>query len=246
VIAGPRLIVLVNKLQVTLACALLIKVTKNGAVMSGKNKSYSTLNSMLAGIEGLFLAVVIGLVFPILLGLAGWWVSIPFAPESSIFYYALGGFLLGVLVDMIFLRSWTRNALRMPLIWPVLVYLFYSAGLFGFFMGVPAFNVVLGLVGGYYMGMRLRANNAQKEETDRTTHRTGLFTASVLGLACAVSWLIAFQDAFLEANISGMFALAEPISKSTILALAAAAGMGLIVLEYTITRAAVKFARFGS
>ncbi len=136
--------------------------------MSGKNKSYSTLNSMLAGIEGLFLAVVIGLVFPILLGLAGWWVSIPFAPESSVFYYALGGFLLGVLVDMIFLRSWTRNALRMPLIWPVLVYLFYSAGLFGFFMGVPAFNVVLGLVGGYYMGMRLRANNAQKEEIDLT------------------------------------------------------------------------------
>jgi hypothetical protein len=31
-------------------------------------------------------------------------------PESSIIYFALGGFMLGVLVDMVFLRFWTRNA----------------------------------------------------------------------------------------------------------------------------------------
>jgi hypothetical protein len=34
------------------------------------------------------------------------------------------------------------------------------------------------------------------------------------------------------------------ISKATILALSGAAGVGLVILEYAITRAAVKFARF--
>ena len=199
---------------------------------------------MLAGIERLFLMVVIGFMFPILFGLAGWWGSIPFVPEKTIIYFALGGFMLGVLVDMVFLRFWTRNALRLPLVWPALVYMFYSAGMLGFFMGVPAFNVVMGPVGGYYMGMRLRANNYQKDEVERTAKQTGLFAALILAAACAAAMVIAFLDPSLEANISGMFALAEPISKPTILIISALAGTGLVALEYAITRAAVKFARF--
>ncbi len=211
--------------------------------MSGKTKKYSTLNSMLAGIERLFLSVVIGFVFPILLGLAGWWGSIPFVPEKSILYFALGGFMLGVLVDMVFLRFWTRNALRLPLVWPALVYMFYSVGMLGFFMGVPVFNVIMGPVGGYYLGMRLRTNNAQKDEVERTAKQTGLFTAFMLAGACAAAMVIASLDSSLEANISGMFTLVKPISRSTILALSATVGIGMVVLEYVITRAAVKFAR---
>jgi len=212
--------------------------------MANKNKKYSTLNSMLAGIERLFLSVVIGFIFPVLLGLAGWWGSIPFVPEKSIMFFALGGLMLGVLIDMVFLRYWTRNALRMPLLWPALIYLFYSVGMFGFFMGMPAFNVIMGPVGGYYMGMRLRANSAQKDVSKRTAKRTGLFTAFVLAVACAAALVIASLDSSLEANISGMFALAKPISKTILLTLSAVAGIGLVVLEYAITRAAVKFARF--
>jgi hypothetical protein len=208
------------------------------------NKKYSTLNSMLAGIERLFLSVIIGFIFPILLGLAGWWGSIPFVPEKSILYFALGGFLLGVLVDMVFLRRWTRNALRAPLLWPILVYLFYSAGMFGFFMGVPALNVVMGPLGGYYMGMHLRAKNAQKDDVERKAKQTSFFAALVLAVACAAALVIASLDPSLAANISGMFALTEPINKTTILTLSTAAGAGLVVLEYAITRASVKFARF--
>jgi len=199
---------------------------------------------MLAGIERLFLMVVIGFMFPILFGLVGWWGSIPFVPEKSIIFFALGGFMLGVLLDMVFLRYWTRNALRLPLIWPVLVYMFYSVGMLGFFMGVPAFNVVMGPVGGYYMGMRLRANNSQKDEVERTAKQTGLFAALILAAACAAAVVIAWLDPSLEANISGMFALGKPIGKPTILIISALAGTGLVALEYAITRAAVKFARF--
>jgi hypothetical protein len=199
---------------------------------------------MLAGMERLFLMIMIGLVFPILLGLAGWWGSLPFVPEGAILFFGMGGLMLGALVDMVFLRFWTRNALRMPLIWPVLIYLFYSVGMFGFFMGVPAFNVIMGPVGGYYMGMRLRAKNSARDEVEKTASQTGLFAALVLALACAAALLIAWLDPSLEANISGMFALNQPTSKTTILALSGAAGVGLVILEYAITNAAVKFARF--
>ena len=212
--------------------------------MPDKTKKYSTLNLMLAGMERLFLMIMIGLVFPLLLGLVGWWGSLPFVPERSIVYFALGGFMLGVLVDLVFLRFWTRTALSLPLIWPLLIYLFYSAGMFGFFMGVPTFNMVMGPVGGYYMGMRLRAKNSDKVEVEKTARQTGIFAALILAAACAASLVIAWLDPYLEANISGMFALTKPISKTVILALSGAAGVGLVVLEYIITRAAVRFARF--
>ena len=212
--------------------------------MPGKTKKYSTLNSMLAGMERLFLMIMIGLVFPILLGLVGWWGSLPFVSESAILYFAMGGFMLGALVDMVFLRFWTRNALHMPLIWPALIYLFYSVGMFGFFMGVPAFNVIMGPVGGYYMGMRMRAKNSAGDEVEKIASQTGLSAALILALACAAALVIAWLDPSLEANISGMFALNQPLSKTTILALSGAAGVGLIFLEYVITNAAVKFARF--
>jgi len=94
------------------------------------------------------------------------------------------------------------------------------------------------------MGMRLRANNSQKDEVERTAKQTGLFSALILMIACVAAMVIAFLDPSLEANISGIFALAEPISKPTILIISALAGMGLVALEYAITRAAVKFARF--
>jgi hypothetical protein len=212
--------------------------------MAKKVKKYSTLDSMLAGIEKLFLSVIIGLVFPILLSLAGWWSSIPFVPEKSILYFALGGFMLGVLVDMVFLRFWTRNALRFPLLWPALVYLFYSVGMFGFFMGVPAFNFILGPIGGYLMGMRLRSSSAQKDEVEQTARRTGLFTAFILAVACIASITIAALSPSLKGDISGMFALSNPMSRTAILSLSAIAGIGMVILEYAITRAAVRFARF--
>jgi hypothetical protein len=212
--------------------------------MAKKVKKFSTLDSMLAGIEKLFLSVIIGLVFPILLGLAGWWSSIPFVPEKSILYFALGGFMLGVLVDLIFLRFWTRNAFHFPLIWPALVYLFYSVGMFGFFMGVPVFNLLMGLVGGYFMGMRLRAENAGNEKVEQTARQTGIFTAFVLAVACVAALTIAGLSSSLEGDIRGMFALANPMSKTAILALSSVAGIGLVILEYAITLAAVRFARF--
>ena len=99
------------------------------------NKRYTLQKIELAIISVLFGAVPIFICF-----LAGWWISIPLVPESWIFLCALVGLLIGVLVDVLFLRRWVRNVYSMrPLVW-MFVYLFYSIGMFGFFMGVPALS----------------------------------------------------------------------------------------------------------
>lgn len=212
--------------------------------MKSTKSGFSTLNDLLGRIERLFLSVMIGLLPPLVLVLAGWWISLPFVKEEQIIYYALGGLSAGVLVDLLFLRLWTRKALTASIFWPTAVYLLYSIGVFGFFMGVPAFNLLLGLVWGYYVGMRLRSRHAEKPEIERAARQSGLFTAAVLALVCLAALVIAGLDPWLEANIQGMFGLAKPLSRSMILGLSGLAGLVLVAGEYLLTRAAVKFSAF--
>jgi hypothetical protein len=212
--------------------------------MARKNKPVSSLNYLLSSVERLFLNIIIGLVAPIILMLAGWWGSLPFVPEGSIMYFALGGLLLGLLVDVLFLRRWVRKAYSFPVAWFVLVYLFYSVCLFGFFMGMPAFNLVMGVMGGYYTGLCLRHANRDQAAVEITARRTALFAAVVLGAVCLASWVLAYQEATIASEIKGMFSLKKEISRETILGLSAAAGIGLVVIEYYLTRAMVRFARF--
>jgi len=212
--------------------------------MAQKNKPAQTLNNLLAGVERLFLQIMIGLVAPVIFLLAGWWGSIPFVPEESIIFFALGGLLLGIFLDILFLHRWVRKAYSFPVIWFVLIYLFYSICLFGFFMGVPAFNLVMGLVGGYYVGLCMRHANKDKNEVKSIAKRTALFAAFVLAVACAASWILAYREPSLASQIRAMFNLKSEISRAAILGLSAAAGIGLVAIEYFLTRATVKFARF--
>jgi hypothetical protein len=209
-----------------------------------KQPQVHTVRGLLEGVERLFLQVIIGLAAPILGLLAGWWGSLPFVPEASIWRFALGGLLFGLLLDALFLRRWVRAAYSLPMPAFVSLYLFYSVCLFGFFMGVPLFNLLLGVIGGYYVGLCLRHQNKPEGEVATAARRTALFAALVLALVCAASWTLAYLDASLEANIQGMLALAAPISRAVILRASVLAGLALVAAEYFLTRAAVRFARF--
>ncbi len=212
--------------------------------MAKKKMEIRTVDKLLAGVERLFLQVVIGLVPPIFLLLAGWWGSLFFIPERSVKFFALGGLLLGLFLDILFMRRWLRKAYTLPVGWFVVIYLFYSAGLFGFFMGVPVFHVILGVVGGYYVGICLRFAQKDKAEVENAARRTAFFAAGVLAVVCIASWVIAYRDPSTAANINGMFHLSKAISRENILLFSAFAGAGLVVIEYFLTRATVKFARF--
>ena len=212
--------------------------------MAKKNENFQSVDRLLAGVERLYLQIMIGLVPPILFLLIGWWGSLPLVAEESIKFFALGGLLLGLLLDIVFMRRWIQKVYTLPVGWFVAVYLFYSVGMFGFFMGVPVFNLLLGVMGGYYVGICLRHARKEKDEVERAARRTGFFAAGVLAVACLASWVIAFRDPSTAANINGMFHLSNPLSRESILLLSAFAAVGLVALEYFITRATVRFARF--
>lgn len=197
----------------------------------------SDFRRMFPKVETILLGAIFGGVFPILCFLIGWWGSIPFVTESTIKYYALGGLLVGIVIDILYLGRWLVNAYRLNLVWMAVIYLFYSIGLYGFFMGVPVFNFLMGLFAGYYMGLRTLEEQRAPAEAEQIFKRTGLFASSIMAIACCASIWLAATDATTVANINGMFALQQPLSQSNILLLSAVGGIVLVVLEFFITRA---------
>ena len=212
--------------------------------MANQNQKVNSVDKLLAGTERLFLLLMIGLLPIIVFFLLGWWGSLAITTEENIKFFAIGGLILGLLVDILFLRRWVRKAYSLPVGWFVVFYLFYSIGMFGFFMGMPLLNVLMGLVGGYYVGLCLRYANKEKAEVEQAAKRTALFAAGVMAVVCLASWMIAYLEPSIAANVQGMLKMEHALSRERVLIYSAFGGLGLVVVEYFITRWMVKFARF--
>jgi len=212
--------------------------------MAKQKQKFSSVDSLLAGTERLFLLLLVGLLPIIVFFLLGWWGSLAITTEENVKYFAIGGLVLGLLIDIFFLRRWVRKAYSLPVGWFVVFYLFYSVCMFGFFMGMPLLNLFMGLIGGYYVGLCLRYANKEKAEVEQAARRTALFAAGVMALVCLASWVIAYREPTIAANIQGMLKLEQALSRERILTYSAFGGLGLVVVEYFITRWMVKFARF--
>jgi hypothetical protein len=188
--------------------------------------------------------VVIGLIFgaiPIIVGsLAGWWLSIPFVPESLIFVGLLAGLLVGVLIDVAFLKNWIRRAYSSsPIVWSG-VYLFYSIGLFGFFMGVPVFHVGLAVPAGFFVGAYLANQDAQLPQVQKAARHSSMVTTCILALVCGASATVALIDPYTADNLEGMLGLGFPITTPMIVGIILVGGSLLLVLQWWLTKKSVE------
>jgi hypothetical protein len=186
-------------------------------------------------IEIATIGVVFGAVPIVICFLAGWWISIPFVPESWIFLCALAGLLVGLVVDLLFLKSWVQHAYSMkPLVW-MMVYLFYSIGMFGFFMGVPVFNVALALPAGFFIGGWLAHSGADFTRVKKVARHSAVFTACVLALVCIASATIALTSSSTAFDLGGMFRLPFQITPAMIIAIIAGGGIAILILQWWLT-----------
>jgi hypothetical protein len=172
--------------------------------------------------------------------LAGWWLSLPFVPEARIFQYALAGLLAGILIDAIFLRKWVRRAYALkPWVW-MLVYAFYSIGMFGFFMGVPVFHVFLALPAGIFVGRWLTHSGADVPRVRKVARQTAIFTTSMLGLVCTSSAFIALSDRSTAANLQGMLGLPFQVTRGMLIGVILGGGALLLAAGWWLTTESVK------
>ncbi len=186
-------------------------------------------------IEIATIGVLFGAVPIIICFLAGWWISIPLVPESWIFLCALTGFLVGVLVDVLFLKTWVRHAYSMkPIVW-MMIYLFYSIGMFGFFMGVPVFNVALALPAGFFIGGWLVHSGADSTRMKKVARHCAIFTTSVLALICIASAAIALASSSTASDLQKMFGLSVQVTPAMIIGIILGGGIFILILQWWLT-----------
>lgn len=198
-------------------------------------------------VESIFVSLIIGPVLPIILFLAGWWTSLLIITDRTVFIFGLIGLAVGCILDLIFLSRitkaywWNKGVLAV-------VYIFYSVCVFGFFMGVPIFNLAVGIIAGIFMGRRFCHFGTPNEQLDNVVFRLSIFAASTMGLISVVSGYLATKDLKdTELNLRGMFKLPFLPTDQMIIVLIVVGGAGLILIQYWITKRLTQWAfRIGS
>ena len=187
-------------------------------------------------------ALVIGTVPPMVGLLAGWWATFAFLPEGGVAIASFTGFAAGLLIDARYLGRWMRRAQDVPIwIWCP-VYLLYSVGVFGFFMGVPAFNLLLALPAGVLLGGRLARQRASGDQVFRTARGASAFTTAVLAAVCAASAVLALIDPFTSGNLEGMLGLGFQVTRPMVLGLILVGGSTLLAAQWWLAGAVVRWA----
>jgi hypothetical protein len=186
--------------------------------------------------DRLIFKLLFGLAIPVLCFLIFWWTTLIFTQnEKIIMIVSLSGLCLGLLIDFLIILFFKPDIFKLSKPVLVIIYLFYNAWLFGFFMGVPVFHLALGIIAGFYWVKRLIYQNEIKDYK-REIHRTSIFTSTVIGVVCLFSAVIALISKSTPSDLKGMFNLSFDISFPLLTASIIAGGIFLVIAQYYLTK----------
>lgn len=187
--------------------------------------------------EKSIIGLIIGSTFPLLFGLV--FVTIWFLldkSENRPVIYLTFGLLLGLLIDVRFLKGWTRRRFDLPLWFMAGIYIAYNIFVYGFFMGFPVFNVFLGLFAGYYFGNRICFKNVKSEKQSKLINQVSLFTGLVMTLICISSGFLALVNNEAAGMIKEVLGLNFEVTKSMVWGIVLIGGLTLILTNILLTR----------
>lgn len=195
-------------------------------------------------VEILVTALIFGAVLPILLFLAGWWSSIGLVSDNLIFVIALIGLSLGIIIDILFLKKWLRNVYNTDLKLLIIIYLFYSVCTFGFFMGVPIFNLMIGIAAGVFVGRKSYFKKESINKAKCSIRKACNFTTAVIIIISLASAYFALKDPMDTArNLEGMLNIKSfSITTEMIIGIIIIGGFILALSQYWLTKKAALIA----
>lgn len=183
--------------------------------------------------ERLFIGVVLGSISPILLFVTGWWTTYK---NPLTVYFALTGLVTGLLIDLFFLKRWISKAYDLPKWLLVGIFLFYSVGLYGFFMGFPVFNLFMGFIAGYYYGNRMHRDKISPSQSQSLIRQVSFFTALVMTFFCISTAFLALRESSINSEVQHMLGLPFEVTDPMIWGIVLFGGLGLIGLQYYLTQ----------
>jgi len=177
--------------------------------------------------------LVLAPIAPIVLLLAGWWGSLPALHDSpNVGLLALTGLAIGLVLDATVLRRRMESLFTMSNRPLLLVALFYSIGMYGFFMGFPVFNAAIGTVGGYVVARRAAIMGWARQRAVRDGRRVAITMTWVLGALCGVTAWLALNEPTMGSELRSMLGLPFVVTRPMIYGIIVVGGVGLLAVQY--------------
>ncbi|HOC53286.1 MAG TPA: hypothetical protein PLW61_06590 [Caldisericia bacterium] len=172
---------------------------------------------------------------PLLFTLIFWWGSIPFIKENYIFIFFITGLIIGLILNLIYYKKIIRNLYNLNIKFLIVIYLFYNFCIYGFFMGIPIFNLIMSFISGLYFGRRCKFLNYNEVDSVKIIKKVSIFTTIFVFIIFCFSGFIAIKDPSTGKNIQGMFNLSNPLTKELIYLIVIFGGTFFLILNYYIT-----------
>ena len=194
---------------------------------------------MMSKVESLILGMFFGFLPVLFCVAAAGFANVVFLEEKGIGYWALGGLCVGLIIDVMFVKSWVKRAYQMNSKILAVLYIFYSIGVLGFCMGIPILEFPLGMAAGAYAARKMYHTKAGPEEFERSVKKMSIFAAAVMVLICCLITLWAIAGEMIGYRVETpylSFTFTVPIFSAVVLI----GGAGLVLLQYWLTRTAAK------
>lgn len=190
--------------------------------------------------ERKFSYLLFGSIFPLSLGLLSvtLWFIFDKSESRPILYLTIG-LLLGLLIDLKYLTGWINRRFELPIRIIVIIYLVYNTFVYGFFMGLPLFNVLLGILAGYYAGNRICYNKINSAKHSELITKVSIFSGSIMALVCVPSGILALMDFGAHGMIKDILGLNFDITNLMMWGIVIIGGLILVILNILLTRTTI-------
>jgi hypothetical protein len=190
--------------------------------------------------DKIIIGVLIGFILPVSVVYFSFTVWFCFFQSFKPFYFAVSGFIIGFVLDLLFLKKLITRALELPLWMLILIYLLYNIVIYSVFMGFPVFNLATGVVAGYYTGIKQDYKKLPETENQVAIRKVSFFTAFVMLLICVCTATLALLEKSIGLELQNMLGLKFEVTKGMIIAIILAGGISLIAIQYRVTKIVFK------
>jgi hypothetical protein len=190
-------------------------------------------------IEAFFIGCILVPVPILFCFVAAWFVGAVLLNEKVVPTVALSGAGAGIIIGIVFLKRWVRNAYKINNFALAALYLFYSIGVLGFCMGVPILNFGVGILAGIYTARKMHHANADEKECRYNIRKTAIFSAVVMMLMCCLTGFWALIGGLVGSRFETPI-LSFTFTAAILIGIVLTGGFVLSILQYWLTALAAK------
>jgi len=187
-------------------------------------------------IDKLLFGLLLGFSFPALFFLIALILWYSLFQDFNVLSFVLSGFIIGLFIDALILKKLINRTLDLSTWILTGFYLFYNVCIYGAFMGFPVFNLVMGIIAGYYFGIKINNRNISLKKVEALKKNVPLFSGLTMLLFCISTGFLALTEKTIGEELQEMFGLGFDVTRNMIIAIVIVGGIALIFTQFYLTR----------